>query len=222
MIINHYSHLNTNAIELTTTAFNMGYNEAMNMLPLMKHLKTDSDDTAKEGILAWVVKLIDPLKHAMKNYPIHLLADHIQCYADTEKFMNAFEDKYHGQCKETFAKGPDYWIKIPEIRAKWQEGLSEEQNNAIMDALTELSYSTDRDPVQIREIKRALKKALEHEKCPQIVTSLYATGKTVSILTLAFSLTKIDDGARVLLAVLTKYEADRMKRELENRGLSVG
>jgi len=35
-------------------------------------------------------------------------------------------------------------------------------------------------------------------------------------------LAKIDPKAKVLVAVLTKYEADRMKKKLEQNGLSVG
>ena len=91
-----------------------------------------------------------------------------------------------------------------------------------MRSLEELGYSKDRDPVQIDEIKRGLEKAISAEKNPQIVTSPYGSGKTVTIAILAFSLVKIVPDAKVMVAVLTKYEAERMKKELEQNGLSVG
>ena len=59
--------------------------------------------------------------------------------------MEAFEDKDYGQCKETFTEGPDYWIRIPTLRAKWK-GMNSEQTKAVMDSLTKLGYDKDRDP----------------------------------------------------------------------------
>ena len=116
--------------------------------------------------MAWAIRMQESFRKARNNFPIHELAGHIDNYEDTEAFMKAFKDLEFGQCRETFTEGPDYWIKIPEIRAKWQGGLSEEQTKAVMDALTDLRFNKDRDPNQVVEIKRGLKRALSAEKTP--------------------------------------------------------
>ena len=47
-----------------------------------------------------------------------------------------------------FEEGPEYWSKVPELRAKWfAEGeLNQEQVEATLDALMELVYDQDQKP----------------------------------------------------------------------------
>ena len=47
-----------------------------------------------------------------------------------------------------FEEGPEYWSKVPELRAKWfAEGVyNQEQVEAIVDALRELGYDQDQKP----------------------------------------------------------------------------
>jgi hypothetical protein len=88
---------------------------------LLRSLKTDSNEVAQRGLLDWAIQNIGSLEDAVNNFPVHKLADHIQDYSDTEKFMIAFDDNKFGQCKETFTEGPDYWIKISKTRAQWEQ-----------------------------------------------------------------------------------------------------
>ena len=74
-------------------------------MPLLKYMKNDSAE-AQQGLLAWTIDMAAPIKSAIeKGYPLHMLADHIKSYKDTEAFMEAFNDDKFGQCRQTFAEG---------------------------------------------------------------------------------------------------------------------
>lgn len=146
--------------------------EGVHALPLLKYMKSDSDDNRK-GLLAWALEMAGPIKAAIDaGHPIHKLAAHIKSYKDTEAFMAAFNDETFGRCKDMFKVGPKCWRQVPELRAKWyseggagdgrhgEGGLNQEQVKAVMDALSELGYDKDRKPEQVQEIKRGLTKAL--------------------------------------------------------------
>lgn len=89
-------------------------------------MKNDSAD-AQQGLLAWAIDMAVPIKNAIdKGYPIHMLADHIKSYKDTEAFIEAFNDDKFGQCRQTFTEGPQYWKRIPHVREDWRkEGLED-------------------------------------------------------------------------------------------------
>jgi len=147
-----------------------------------------------------------------------MLADHIQCCDDTQAFLEAFNDKHFGRCKAMFEDGPEYWCKVPKLRATWLSGLTEEQVKAVMDALSELGYDKDRKPEQVREIKRGLTKALSVGKLnPQIVNSAWGSGKTVAITVIAFALSNLMPEAPILIALLNEAEADRMTQSFEQQ-----
>ena len=195
-------------------------------------MKNDSDDIRK-GLLAWALEMAGPIKAAIdEGHPIHMLADHIKSYKDTEAFMAAFNDETFGRCKEMFKVGPEYWRKVPELRAKWysegvaglhgEGGLNQEQVKAVMDALSELGYDKDRKPEQVQEIKRGLTKALQIGKLtPQIVNSAWGSGKTVTITVIAFALSKLMPEAPILIALLNEAEAERMAESFEQQKLKV-
>ena len=91
-------------------------------------MKNDSAE-AQQGLLAWAIDMAALIKSAIKKgYPLHMLADHIKSYKDTEAFMEAFNDDKFGQCRQTFAEGPQYWEKIPQLREDWRkEGLEHDR-----------------------------------------------------------------------------------------------
>ena len=69
-------------------------------------MKNDSDDNRK-GLLAWALEMAGPIKAAIdEGHPIHMLADHIKSYKDTEAFMAAFNDETFGRCRDMFKFGP--------------------------------------------------------------------------------------------------------------------
>ena len=48
-----------------------------------------------------------------------------------------------------FEEGPEYWCKVPELRAKWfadTGGFNQEQVEAAVDALSKLGYDQDQKP----------------------------------------------------------------------------
>jgi hypothetical protein len=112
---------------------------------LLRFLKTGSNGIAARGLLDWTIQKLEPLLDAMNRFPYEKLGDFIQDYSDTEKFVIAFDDERFGQCKETFSKGPEYWCKLPGLRAKWK-GINNQQIGAVMEALSELGYDKDLNP----------------------------------------------------------------------------
>lgn len=94
--VENYSYLDTNTIELLTTAYKYHYKKAMKAITLLRVLKTDSREETQKGLLDWTVQRIGPLVQAMKTFPVHILGEHIQDYSDTQKFMVAFDDEEFG------------------------------------------------------------------------------------------------------------------------------
>ena len=89
-------------------------------------MKNDSADV-QQGLLAWAIDMAGPIENAIEEgYPLHMLADHIKSYKDTETFIEAFNDDKFGRCRQTFTEGPQYWERIPQLREDWRkEGLED-------------------------------------------------------------------------------------------------
>ena len=120
----YYAYLNHSTIELLITAYKHvpQVEKVVKTLPLLHYLKTETEEF-RRGLLAWAKDLAEPILSAIRTFSIEELVLHIKNEADTDKFMKAFNDEDYGQCKETFSVGPQYWSKIPKLRAKWSDGL---------------------------------------------------------------------------------------------------
>jgi len=60
------------------------------------------------------------VKHAIDQFELKEMSEHIQTETQTIQFMNAFDDERFGQCEETFTAGPAYWLQIPEKRNQYE------------------------------------------------------------------------------------------------------
>lgn len=95
--MDHYSILDYTATGILKAAYTGdGLQEGVHGLPVLKHMKNHDTSAEQTGLLAWALGMADPIKEAIKSYPVHALASHIKNYQDTEAFIEAFNDDQFG------------------------------------------------------------------------------------------------------------------------------